>query len=248
VKTERFSIGLIGYGRFGQLIAPHLARHVPVRVFDTRRKRSALSSRRIFRSSLREAASCPVVILAVPVSKLCPLLIAIAPFLQKNALVVDVCAVKSCPAEWMKKLLSRDVFLLGSHPLFGPQSAGSSLHGHAVVLCPLRLPERLMRKVRILLRQHGLRVITMTPRSHDRAISESLLITQYVGRFLGGAGMKRSKLSTPTFEGLFNIVGVAKSDSLQLFDDLLKFNPYTRRVINRLERSHRNFLSSISKR
>jgi len=244
--TPGFSIGLIGYGRFGKLLAPLLARHVPVRVFDTNRERKSLSPRRIFRSSLRQAAGCPVVILAVPVSKLRSLLREIAPMLPKNALVVDVCAVKTSPAEWMKKLLPRDVFLLGSHPLFGPK-AGALLRGHSVVLCPLRLPERLLKKITTLLKRNGLRVITMTPRAHDRAISESLLITQYVGRYLSVGAVKRSTLSTPTLKHLFHVMDVAQSDSRQLFDDLLKFNPYAIRVMKRLKRAHRNFLSSILK-
>jgi len=247
VTSPRLSIGLVGYGRFGKLLAGHLARHVPVSVFDTKREQRAVTSEKISRSSLREAAACPVVILAVPVSALRPLLLQIAPMLINNALVIDVCAVKAAPAEWMNAFLPPNVFLLGSHPLFGPKG-GTSLRGQSIVLCPLRLPAQLMRRISALLRRRGLRVITMTPRAHDRAMAQSLLITQYVGRYLRVAGVKRSNLTTPTFNQLCNIIEVAKSDSCQMFDDLLKFNPYTDRVMKKLERAHRDFLSSTFRR
>ena len=242
---QHFSIGLIGYGRFGKLLARYLAAYVPVRVFDSR-MRQLTSSKRCLRSSLREAAACPVVILAVPVSSLRTLLVAIAPLLLKGTLIIDVCAVKTIPTEWMRKLLPRDVYLLGSHPLFGPQSAGSSLDGHSIVLCPVRLPERLLRRIRAHLKGNGLQVVTMTPRSHDRAIADSLLVTQFVGRSLELAGVRRARVITPAHKRLLSIVDTVKGDSRQLFDDLVRYNPYSAPMIKKLTKGHDKLLSSIS--
>src|SRR5271169_3496620 len=95
------SIGLIGYGRFGRLAARYCAHEAVVHVHDP--GVAVRSSGRIRRASLAHAASQPVVILAVPVSALRGVLRAIRPFVRPGGLVVDVCAVKTLPLEWMKR-------------------------------------------------------------------------------------------------------------------------------------------------
>jgi prephenate dehydrogenase len=232
------TIGLVGYGRFGKLAARLIARHVPVLVYDHRRSRRPRHLKHIRPASLEDVASCKIVLLAVPVSALQQVLRSIRPSLTKDALVVDVCAVKQLPVKWMRDVLPRSVRILGAHPLFGPDSVTRSLRGHRIVLCPVRMPSSLLAKTRRALEQAGLEVQLMSARDHDLMMAETLLVSQYLGRLVAGAGLTPYPFSTPSYDHLTSLISMAKRDTGELFDDMVRFNPYSHRVLRLLARSH----------
>ena len=231
------AIGLVGYGRFGRLAAGFLARHATVVVHD---RRAPVSRRgRIRPGSLREAASQRVVILAVPVSALRPALHSLAPVVRPGALVLDVSTVKSRPVEWMKAILPPSVGILGTHPLFGPDSVGRTLRGHSIVLTPVRISAIRLRRITSLLRQRGLRVVIMTPERHDRMVAETILLTHYLGRLVHYARLRRWKPATASYGKLLSVIDVATNDSLQLLQDVWAYNPYSRSLEKALRLSRR---------
>ncbi len=232
------NVGLVGYGRFGRLAARYIAKRARVYVFDALSGRKT-ESRRIIRSSLANVASQPIVLLAVPTSALKETLYAIAPHLVPGALVMDACAVKRIPAAWMKRILPRTATIIGAHPFFGPDSARMSLRGHHIVLCPVRTTRRRLNSVARVLRQEGLIVSLMSPASHDRLVAETILLTQYVGRLLALSGLRRQKLVTRNYHALLSLREVAEHDSVQLFVDMVKFNPWGKRVVQAIGRATR---------
>ncbi len=234
------SVGLIGYGRFGKLAARYCAREAVVLVHDP--WVALPSSGRIRRASLAGAASQPVVILAVPVSALKGVLRAMRPAVRPGALVVDVCAVKTRPLEWMTGILPPSVALLGMHPLFGPDSDTGTLAGQRIVVTPGRKGRGWLRTVRAVARAHGVLLHVMTPEAHDRLMAETLLLTQYIGRLPGEAGIPLRSWSTPSYESLRTLVRTARSDSDRLFADMWRYNPYGARTARALLRSHRALL------
>jgi prephenate dehydrogenase len=231
------NVGLIGYGRFGRLAARYCAREAVVHVYDVRARVRAL--RGIRPSGIAEAASQPVVVLAVPISELRGALRAIRPHVRPGGLVVDVCSVKTVPLAWMKRMLPPSVAIIGMHPLFGPDSDTGSLTGQRLVVTPSRNGERWMGRIRALARLYGVRLHVMTPSAHDRLMAETLLLTQYIGRLPGGAGIPARSWSTPSYRYLRLIVRAAVRDSEQLFRDMWRFNPYGARTAQALLRSHR---------
>ena len=231
------NVGLIGYGRFGRLAARYCAREAVVHVYDPALRIRALPG--IRPSSIAEAASQPVVVLAVPISDLRGALRAIRAHVRPGGLVVDVCSVKTAPLEWMKRLLPPSVAIIGMHPLFGPDSDTGSLGGQRLVVSPSRNGKRWMGRIRALARSHRVRLHVMTPSAHDRLMAETLLLTQYIGRLPGGAGIPSRSWSTPSYRYLRLIVRAAERDSEQLFRDMWRFNPYGARTAQALLRSHR---------
>lgn len=219
------TVGLIGHGRFGEFAAPWIARHSTVLVYDPRRSPPRRRGR-ILPSTLRAAASQEIVVLAVPVSSLRGILRSIAPYLRPGSLVVDVCSVKAGPVRWMKSLLPGSVHLLGTHPLFGPDSAASGLGGHMIVLCPVRIPARMLASARRLLRSHGLRTRVMKPAAHDRMMTETIFLTQYLGRIVSASGLRRWPVATPSYRHLMEIAAVAANDTPLLFRDMSVYNPF----------------------
>jgi prephenate dehydrogenase len=239
------TIGLIGYGRFGAFAAAHLARKADLLVFDPKQPRGPFPSPRIKAAPLKDVASADVVVLAVPISALQRVLRAIVPFVRPSALVVDVCSVKMYPVRWMRALLPSSVHILATHPLFGPDSASDTLRGHHVVLCPVRLPKRYVRKTVTLLQGAGLQCTTMTPRAHDRFMAETLLLAQFVGRVVARTRTKRYPFGTRSYSSLMNLARTADNDTRELFHDMVKFNPYAVPVLRKLLRAQTGILHEL---
>jgi prephenate dehydrogenase len=233
------SVGLIGYGRFGRLAARYVARGTDVIVYDTRRSAPATPGKRIRQGTLAQAAAQPVVVLAVPVSALRRTLRRIRVHLAPGALVVDVCAVKVLPVRWMMEILPPSVSVLGTHPLFGPESDTGTLRGQRIVICPARITPGRLRSLRNTAIRKGLRVHLMSPRQHDRLMAETLLASQYAGRLIAAAHVRRHAWSTGSYEHLKALVSIAESDSLQLFQDMMHYNPYGPGMVRALGKAHR---------
>lgn len=239
------TVGLIGYGRFGTFAAAHLARKADLVVFDIKKRRVRFASPRIKAAPLRGVASCDVVVLAVPISAMQRVLRAIVPFVRPSALVVDVCSVKMFPVRWMREILPSSVNILGTHPLFGPDSASDTLRGHTVVLCPVRLPEASLRKIVTLLRATGLRCTTMTPQAHDKFMAETLVLAQFVGRVVARTRVKRHPFGTRSYSSLLNLAQTADNDTRELFHDMVKFNPYAVPILRKLLRAQRLIVNEL---
>ncbi len=228
------TIGLIGYGRFGRLASAILARKASVVVWDPSLAPGIRLASRVATVTLDIAAGQPLVVLAVPVSALRGVLRRIRPAVMPRATIVDVCAVKSKPVKWMRGLLPRSVAILGTHPLFGPDSFTGSLKGHRIVLCPVRGPVAVVRTARKVLTKAGLSVTVMTPEAHDRMMAETVFLTQLVGRLLHLAKLGGAEGWTVHYRSLQSIVAVARNDSEQLFLDMWRFNPHARDIARRL--------------
>ncbi|MEG2730851.1 prephenate dehydrogenase/arogenate dehydrogenase family protein, partial [Brevundimonas sp.] len=158
-------LGLIGYGAFGKLTAQHLSAHFDVRAYDPL---LAADDDYVTAVSLEDAAACPVVILAVPVGVLEQTLVQIAPMLTAGALVIDVGSVKVKPAEAMLRLLPDHVRIVGTHPLFGPQSAKDGLAGLRIAVCEVRGAKDARRTAAWCRKMLALKVFNVTPEDHDR--------------------------------------------------------------------------------
>lgn len=222
-------IGLIGYGRFGRLTVRNLAANFTV-VVHTRDKGKAddiaTAGGRLV--SLEAACRRKIVILCVPISAIRATLKQIAPLLAAGTTVVDVCSVKTYPAQWMHALLPSRVEILATHPMFGPDSAGGSLAGHKMVLCPERIDSRRYLKIRSWLEDQGLCLIETSPDQHDREIAVSLAMTHFIGRALAEFGALPLEIDTEGYKRLLHILEVVNNDTWQLFEDMHRFNPYAR--------------------
>ena len=226
------TIAIVGYGRFGRSAAHHLKKKFHVLVSDSRKLTKI--EKGVYRVSLRRASASPVIILAVPIGRTASLLKQIAPWAMPGALICDVCSVKVEPLRWMTRTLPRNVFILGTHPLFGPDSAGDILRGRSIILCPVRIPTDKLRKVRRVLKALELNVVMMSPVRHDRLMASTLFLTQLMGRSLSLLHLPPSQSSTPHFQFLHRLVQVSNNDSKRLFTDMYRFNRFARPIPRKL--------------
>ncbi len=220
--AERTTVGLFGFGGFGQLIAAHLKPHVDLRIHDP--YTSVLGA-----ASLAETAQCDVVILAVPVSEVRVICEDIADLLRPGAVVLDVGSVKIAPIADMVECLPDHVQILGTHPLFGPQSASTGIAGHKLSLCPVR--GEAWRAIRIFLaRRLKLDVITCHPEDHDREAAMVQGLTHLIAKVMTDMGPLPTRMTTASFDLISKAVGMVKDDPPTVLNAIESANPFAAEV------------------
>ena len=97
-------VGIIGFGAFGQLIARDIQPYFRLCAYDPAPGLQPVAERYgVTLTSLEMAASCPVVVLAMPVGRLQEVVEAVAPYIRPGSLVLDVGSVKVGPAQVMRR-------------------------------------------------------------------------------------------------------------------------------------------------
>lgn len=245
-RKGNHKVGIFGFGNFGKLLTKHLTRAfhdvMVTDVVDVQSKQTPKIKARW--GSRADVASREIVVLAVPFQNLEGLLQQISPNFQPGALVVDVCSVKQEPIKLMLKYLPKEVEILATHPLFGPQSAKDGLQGHKIVLCPVRVSKQRMGRVHNLLR-HGymLDPVIKEPTEHDREMAVVQGLTHFIARGLAGCGVKGSELATTAFDRLCEVAELLGNDSWELFGTIQNGNPFAaemrRRFVKELQKLER---------
>ena len=225
-------IGIIGYGRFGQLAARYLSKDADVVVCGRKKIAADSSLPRVHPADLENVCGQKIVIPAVPISSFREMLMQMAPLLQPGSLVIDVCSVKTLPAKWMAEILPESVSILATHPMFGPDSASRTLEGMKIALCPVRIEDEPYTRIKSYLTSLGLTVIETSPENHDRQIAVSLSLTHFIGRALAAFGAGPLDIDTEGYKRLLHILGVVEHDTWQLFVDMHRYNPYAKETRN----------------
>jgi prephenate dehydrogenase len=217
-------------------VEPHVesdceARTAGDRVSESKRLKGG-SQAGVRLGSLAEAASCPVVVLAAPVSKLAEVVSAIGPHLRPGALVLDVGSVKMVAARIMADGLPDHVEIVATHPLFGPQSARSGVKGLKIAVCPIR-GRGGWRAAAFLRKQLGLDVILTDPEAHDRAAASVQGLTHLIAKVFVEMEPLPTRMTTKSFDLLMQAVGMVRHDAPEVFDAIERANPYAADVRRR---------------
>lgn len=184
--------------------------------------------------SAREVASeCPVVILAVPMNVFPEVVREVAPYMQEDAFLTDICSLKEREIECMLKHARCSV--AGTHPLFGPAESG--LEGRRVALCPGRGDEWLDTWEE-LLKDNGALCVRFSPQDHDRTMSWVQALNHFIlmclGKSLEEEGVDFGHLmhlATPSFERQMDILGRLCMQDPELYATIQMGNPYTERAL-----------------
>jgi len=217
------SIGIIGFGRFGQLMALHLRDRMDVFVTNRSDRSKEAEELGVEYASIGECASKDIVVPCVPISNLRASLERISGMVRSN-LICDVCSVKMYPTRWMEEILPGKCSILGTHPLFGPDTTKKGLVGKTIALCPIRGVD--IECIEGFLKSLGLNTVITTPEEHDRQMAGSLAMIHYLGNALDNIGVEEIRLATKTHEKLKELVRITRNDSRQLFLDMHRYNPF----------------------
>ncbi|MCU0427685.1 MAG: prephenate dehydrogenase/arogenate dehydrogenase family protein [Candidatus Kapabacteria bacterium] len=232
------TIGIIGYGRFGKLLARSLSRDFAIRVFEPGLEQQTLGAS-IDAVSLRDAVLADYVFVCVPIVAFESAMQVIEPLLPEGTPVLDVCSVKVHPTVMMRKYLRAKSPILPTHPMFGPVSAKDGWTNLPFVLCPE--PDATPQEMALLrfweeyiIQKQGARAITMSADEHDRITAYNLCLTQLLGRVLGNIGIQSSPIDAQSFKHLLSMKEMSYSDSMELLIGMHRFNPYSNEMRSRL--------------
>jgi prephenate dehydrogenase len=230
------AIGVVGYGRFGRFWAQVLAADFPVVATD--RAPAGTQPDNIPLVTMAELCTqANVIFLCVPINQLSAVVADLLPLVRPGTIIMDTCSVKVVPAEILETAFAgrEEVTVLCAHPMFGPDSAGESVAGHALVLWPLLRAEKAFRQWQDYFTRKQMRVVKMSPEEHDRTAAFSQGVTHYLGRVLGAMHLQPTPIATDGYNRLLSIIQHTVNDSWELFCDLQHYNPYTPEMRLRLE-------------
>ena len=228
-NNSKMEIGIIGFGRFGKLITKYLSEDKKVYVFSRSLKDGEIRKSNGIPASLEDVCKKDIVIPCVPISQLEGTLKKIKGMLKDN-LVIDVCSVKEYPVAAMKRILHEKTGILATHPIFGPDSAAETVKGRKIVLCRVRIQDEKYEKIKSCLEKKGLVVIESTPEKHDKEIAKTLVLAHFIGRGLIGLGAKNLEIDTEGYRRLMDVLETVKNDTEQLFEDMNRYNKYSKEI------------------
>jgi prephenate dehydrogenase len=238
------TLGLIGFGQFGQLAARRLKSHFDVLVSDAADGAEAEArAMGVGFGTVEQAAAREIVIVAVPVRVMRAVFEQIAPHLRPGALVIDVGSVKMLPSQWMLEALPESVDIVATHPLFGPQSAKNGLAGLRLVVCPIRGDR--FECVADFGRSLGLTVNVTTPEAHDREMAYVQALTHLIGRSLVNLDIPDEQMKTPSYQHLLELCSLVGGDSFELFAAIQTQNPFASEVAESFVAQARGLLDQV---
>ncbi len=225
-------IGIIGLGNFGSFAAGLFAGDKDLRVV-AHDPGTALTPEGVKRVSLEGAGKADVVVLCVPLAAYKEVLSGIRPYVRPEALVIDICSVKTEADAQLRKYLSEHQNLLVTHPMFGALSAAGGTDGHTLVVTGA-LGERAEKAIRYGRARLGLKILRMTNEEHDKVMAEVHALTFFVARGLARAGLTPAPFQAPSFQMLLDLVVFDQAHSDDLFATIELGNPFAEEARQRL--------------
>ena len=221
--------GIIGFGRFGNILADILSSKNEILIHDLSK-----ISKNFQNVSLYEVVKCEILFIAVPIREFEEVIKSLREYKLQNTTIVDVCSVKTYPVEVMKKYLPDNLGIIATHPMFGPDSYGP-YRELKMVMHSVRDVHNQYDKLKMIFESKSISVVDMTPENHDRVAAMSQGITHFIGRALSQSGISSTSINTLGFNELLGVVEQTCNDSWDLFKDLQNYNPYTVEMIEKLE-------------
>jgi prephenate dehydrogenase len=222
-------IGIIGFGRFGKILAKMLSPENKISIYDPNGGNGEYQS-----LSLLEIVECEVLFIAVPIREFENVIKSMQKLNLQNTTIIDVCSVKLHPVQIMEKYLPENVGIIATHPMFGPDSY-SPFRELRIVMHPVRDLYNQFDKLKQTFEKQSISIVEMTPDAHDRDAAMSQGITHFIGRVLSESGISSTKINTLGFNELLGVIEQTCNDSWNLFKDLQNYNPYTAEMIEKLE-------------
>lgn len=228
------AVGIVGFGRFGRLLAEALCPDFTTIIYDPLMAGS-IEQRMTFVPSLEELCRhVQTIFLCVPIIMLESCVYELSRVIYPGSVVLDVCSVKMYPEHIMKTILPDTVYNIPTHPMFGPDSAKNGWADLPFVFCP---PAEIPNPVgdyweiwtfwtEYFAKHKSARIVTMSAEEHDRITAYNLCLTQLLGRVLGNIHIQSSAIDAKSFQHLLQMKEISYNDSMELLLGLHRFNPF----------------------
>lgn len=223
------SIGILGYGRFGKTLANLLAPHYHIKVYDD----NAVVDKQVESVSKTILLKEKTIFIAVPINQFEKVIESIASDLSSETTVLDVCSIKLHPVKIMEKYLPKNIGIIATHPLFGPDSINSN-DSINFMMYPVRDTHHCYHHWKTFFSQR-FNIVEITPDEHDRLAARSQGVVHFITRFLDEVKLQNTPIDTLGFKQLIKLINNNCNDSWELFCDLQNYNPYSKEMIEQLD-------------
>lgn len=238
------SVGIIGFGRFGRVLGKILSDDFKVVAYDPAAVEPQFG---VELTNLNNILKEKTIFIAVPIYLFKKLVIDIASRLPEFCTIIDVCSVKVYPVNVMQEILPSTVGIIGTHPLFGPDSIKHP-NSLKIMMHNTRDTYNQFEFWSTYFSSKAIEVIHITPEQHDGIAARTQGITHFIGRVLRAAGIEQTEIDTVGFSDLLAVINQTCNDSWELFMDLQNYNPYTLAMIEKLEKSIAEIRGKILRR
>jgi len=239
------TIGVIGYGRFGSFftnnVLPQIFPQVQIRIAS----RSHVDKRVV---PFKEVAASDLIFPAVPIRAMPGVLQRIAKHVRPHSIVMDICSVNVFPAKWMREYLPKTTPLISSHPMFGASSyekVNHDLSKLTIVMYPVRIDTDRYEQIRNAFCRI-FKVVEMSPDTHDQKAAHFQFLSHLLGSVLHRLDLKRTAIDTESASRMFDMIEVLNNDSMELFEDMYKYNPYAQEVFSQFSKMYTSVTNHLS--
>jgi len=225
------SIGIIGFGRFGKVLANILQKGFTINAYDPKPNYnfSDVSFKNLDTVLLEK-----VIFIAVPIRYFKSVIQEISPNLLEGTTIIDVCSVKKHPTKIMIDFLPDYAGIIATHPMFGPDSFISN-NRLKMMMDSTRDIHNQFDFWRQFFIDQGIQVMEMSPDEHDKLAAKTQGVTHFLGRMLKEFGIRKTDIDTQGFSDLLDLVDQTCNDTWELYTDLQLYNPYTDEMIDKLK-------------
>ncbi len=219
-------VGILGYGQFGAFMAKHLHQYAEVVVYN----RTEVSVMHGNAAPLETVCAADIVIFSVPMNAFEELCVQTQSLIPQTSVIVDVTSVKVPPLKMLQTHFPKHQ-ILGTHPIFGPQSGKDGIAHLPIVLTNVSLELAQYERVKSFLSDTlKLAVIEVSADEHDKAMAHVQGLTHFIGRALTEMQISDSPLATQSYKQLLELIRLVGSDSWELFQTIENENPHARDV------------------
>lgn len=226
--TKIKTVGIIGFGQMGQIFFEIFSKRFTVLVFEKTRGRKIDQS----------IARCDMLIFCVPISDLEQAFRDAVEFVKKQAIIMDIASVKEKPARLMKRLLPKSVSLVGSHPMFGPNSLKGSQRKN-IIFCPVRISKEKFLEVEKVFTNFGFKIFTMTPKKHDLKMAKSQLLTHLFGQITKNLRIRNAVFAPLSFKLMLKAFHMADPNA-HFLREMISQNKFAPQIIRDVARQLKN--------
>ncbi len=222
------SLWVFWFGQFMEFFTPYMLEYFDVQVYDRTGKNTKIIDVWARGVPLEQAAACDFVLLGYPAWYIEPLVKDISSFVQPGVVVFDICSVKTPAVEAMLGYLPKNCHIIGTHPIFWPQSGKNGITWLKMTFSNIRSDTQVFADFMSLFRDNmNLQVFEMTAQEHDRQMAYIQWITHFIWRAITELSIPNSPIATESYLHLQEVGEMVWSDSEALFLSIQKDNPFT---------------------
>ena len=250
LNDNPLSIGIIGFGNYGQFLAKRFKKQGHIISALSRTNYSNLASlmdvnyyyyTRPQLHDFFQQENLDVILISTSILSFEHVIEDIYHYLNnKSFLVVDVLSVKMHPKSILLKKIPFSCDILCTHPMFGPESGKNSWENLNLVYDLVE--KRNKNKIRTerflsIFDTEGCNMINMSSEEHDLNSANSQFSTHLVGRVLDELHLRTTEIDTVSYKNMIELKDSVSNDSFDLFYGLYKYNPNSLKTLLLLKKA-----------